>query len=91
MFKTKFMISTTIFITFLIITSVIKNKTRILEKQISNSQKLIIIKEKNKLYNRSVLIDPKGSIKTYYDKIHMYDAKLSSKEKYFESKSIFLK
>ena len=47
MFKTKFMISTTIFITFLIITSVIKNKTRILEKQISNSQKLIIIKEKN--------------------------------------------
>ena len=47
MFKTKFVISTAIFITFLIITSVIKNKTRILEKQISNSQKLIIIKEKN--------------------------------------------
>ena len=47
MFKTKFIISTSIFITFLIITSVIKNKTRILEKQISNSHKLILIKEKN--------------------------------------------
>ena len=31
----------------------------------------LIIKEKNKLYNRSVLIDSKGSIKIYYDKIHM--------------------
>ena len=47
MFKTKFIISTTIVITFLIITSIIKNKTRILEKQISNLQKLIVIKEKN--------------------------------------------
>ena len=46
----------------------------------------LIIKEKNKLYNRSVLIDPKGSIKIYYDKIHMYDAKLSKKEIYNESK-----
>ena len=47
MFKTKFVISTAIFITFLIITSVIKNKTRILEKQMSNLHKLILIKEKN--------------------------------------------
>ena len=47
MFKSKFIISTTIFITFLILTSVIKNKTRILEKQISNLHKLILIKEKN--------------------------------------------
>tara|TARA_B100001057_G_scaffold479381_1_gene550962 strand:- start:32 stop:820 length:789 start_codon:yes stop_codon:yes gene_type:complete len=46
----------------------------------------LIIKEKNKLYNRSVLIDPKGLIKIYYDKIHMYDAKLSKKEIYKESK-----
>ena len=46
----------------------------------------LIIKEKNKLYNRSVLIDPKGSIKIYYDKIYMYDAKLSKKEIYNESK-----
>ncbi len=46
----------------------------------------LILKVKNKLVNRSVLITPKGKIKCYYDKIHMYDAKLSSKEKYFESK-----
>ena len=47
MFKAKFVISTTIFITFLIITSIIKNKTRIIEKQISNLHKDILIKEKN--------------------------------------------
>ena len=41
---------------------------------------------KKKLVNRSVLIGPDGKIKTYYDKIHMYDAKLSKKEYYFESK-----
>ena len=47
MFKTKFMISVTIFITFLIITSAIKNKTRIIEKKISSLHKIILIKEKN--------------------------------------------
>ncbi len=47
----------------------------------------LIIKNKNKLANRSVLINPKGVIKTYYDKIHMYDAKLSKSEKYTESKT----
>ena len=47
----------------------------------------LIIKNKKKLLNRSVLIDDKGSIKTFYDKIHMYDAKLSKSEKYFESKT----
>ena len=46
----------------------------------------IILKIKKKLVNRSVLISSKGKIKCYYDKIHMYDARLSSKEKYFESK-----
>ncbi len=46
----------------------------------------LILKIKNKLVNRSILISSKGKIKCYYDKIHMYDAKLSSKEKYFESK-----
>ncbi len=45
----------------------------------------LIIKNKEKLLNRSVLIDNKGVIKTFYDKIHMYDAKLSKSEKYFES------
>ena len=47
----------------------------------------VLIKEKNKIKNRSVLINPKGLIETYYDKIHMYDAELSKKEKYFESKT----
>ncbi len=36
MFKSKFIISLTVFITFLILTSALKNETRILEKQISN-------------------------------------------------------
>jgi predicted amidohydrolase len=48
---------------------------------------LIIKVSKNKLVNRSVLIDKKGKIRTYYDKIHMYDVVLSKKEKYFESKT----
>ena len=48
---------------------------------------LIIKISKNKLVNRSVLIDKKGKIRTYYDKIHMYDVVLSKKEKYFESKT----
>ena len=47
---------------------------------------LILKTGKNKLVNRSILISSKGIIKSYYDKIHMYDAKLSRKEKYFESK-----
>mgnify|MGYP001329096339 FL=1 len=48
---------------------------------------LIIKISRNKLVNRSVLIDKSGKIRTYYDKIHMYDVVLSKKEKYFESKS----
>ena len=48
---------------------------------------LIIKISKNKLVNRSVLIDKNGKIKMYYDKIHMYDVVLSKREKYFESKS----
>jgi predicted amidohydrolase len=47
----------------------------------------VIIKEEKKIKNRSVLINPKGLITTYYDKIHMYDVELSKKEKYFESKT----
>ena len=48
---------------------------------------LIIKLSKNKLTNRSVLIDKQGKIRSYYDKIHMYDVILSKKEKYFESKT----
>jgi predicted amidohydrolase len=47
----------------------------------------VITKEKNKIKNRSVLINPKGLIQMYYDKIHMFDVRLSKKEKYFESKT----
>ena len=48
---------------------------------------LITKVSKNKLVNRSVLIDKTGKIRTYYDKIHMYDVVLNKREKYFESKT----
>ena len=47
MFRTKFMISISIFVILLLATSVIKNKTRVIEKQISNLNKIILVKEKN--------------------------------------------
>tara|TARA_B110000902_G_scaffold265067_1_gene348315 strand:- start:484 stop:1284 length:801 start_codon:yes stop_codon:yes gene_type:complete len=46
---------------------------------------LTIKLDRNKLVNRSILINTSGKIKSFYDKIHMYDARLSKKEKYFES------
>ena len=48
---------------------------------------LIIKVSRNRLVNRSVLVDKFGKIRTYYDKIHMYDVVLSKREKYFESKT----
>jgi predicted amidohydrolase len=50
---------------------------------------LIIKIGKNKLVNRSVLIDKNGRIKSFYDKIHMFDVILSKKEKYLESKNFY--
>ena len=47
MFRTKFIISITIFVTFLIITSTIKNNTRVIEKQILNLNAKILIKKKD--------------------------------------------
>ncbi len=47
MFKIKFIFSVTIFLTFLFITSVVKNKTRIIEKQILNLNSIILLKENN--------------------------------------------
>ena len=47
MFKTKIIISITIFFTFLVVTSVIKNKTRIIEKNISSLNAKILIISKN--------------------------------------------
>ena len=66
------------------------NRIRILAKKYKKWILIgsVIIKiSKNKLVNRSVLIDRNGKIRSYYDKIHMYDAKLSKKEFYFESKT----
>ena len=45
MFKTKLIISSTIFATFLIVTSAIKNETRLIEKKISNLNAKIKIKK----------------------------------------------
>ena len=53
MFKTKFIIATTLFIAFLIVTSFIKNETRILEKKISNLNKKIT--QKNRDFNQGQL------------------------------------
>ena len=46
MFKTKFIISLSIFVIFLTITSIIKNETRLFEKEIFNLNKKISIKKK---------------------------------------------
>tara|TARA_B110000211_G_C13940798_1_gene491558 strand:+ start:162 stop:965 length:804 start_codon:yes stop_codon:yes gene_type:complete len=47
----------------------------------------VVIKEKNLIKNRSVLINAKGLVQTFYDKMHMFDVSLSKKEKHFESKT----
>ena len=47
MFKNKFVISVSLFITFLVFTSAIKNKTRVLEKKISNLNAKILLKNKD--------------------------------------------
>ena len=44
MFKMKFIIASSVFISFLLITSIIKNKTRVIEKNISNLSTIILIK-----------------------------------------------
>ena len=47
MFNSKFIFSALIFIFFLKVTSVIKNKTRIIEKEILSLNNIILSKEKN--------------------------------------------
>ena len=47
----------------------------------------VIIKiSKSKLVNRSILINNKGKIKSFYDKIHMYDVTLSKKKSILSQK-----
>tara|TARA_Y100000591_G_scaffold322166_1_gene338152 strand:- start:2602 stop:3387 length:786 start_codon:yes stop_codon:yes gene_type:complete len=43
------------------------------------------IKDKNKFRNRSIMINSKGKIAAYYDKINMFDVKLPNKEQHKES------
>ena len=43
------------------------------------------ITENNKLFNRSILINPDGNIISMYDKIHMFDIILKNGESYKES------
>ena len=47
----------------------------------------LAIKEKNKFRNRSVMINPRGNVVKYYDKIKMFDIKLNNKETHMESKT----
>ena len=47
MLNSKFIISLSVFISFLLITYVIKNKTRVIEKQISNLNTKIFLDKKN--------------------------------------------
>lgn len=44
------------------------------------------VKYENKIYNRSILINPNGEIVSVYDKIHMFDVNLPNGESYKESK-----
>ena len=46
MFRAKLIISIIVFVTLLIITSIIKNKTRIIEKQILKTNKEILLKKR---------------------------------------------
>ena len=44
------------------------------------------IKKNKSVFNRSVLIDDKGKVKSRYDKIHLFSAKLPNKQNYDETK-----
>ena len=48
---------------------------------------LLRIKNQKRLVNRSFLINKEGRIKSYYDKIHMFDVNISKKETHRESDS----
>ena len=44
------------------------------------------IREKKRIFNRSLLIDTQGRIKGRYNKIHLFSAKLPNKESYDETR-----
>ena len=74
MFKIKLIISISIFVTFLIITSVIKNKTRILEKEITNLN-LKILSKKNELNEAQLDFHYLSSPAEIERKINLMDSK----------------
>ena len=47
MFKTKIILTSIIFTTFLIFTSAVKNKTRIIEKKLTNLHNIVLLKKKD--------------------------------------------
>jgi predicted amidohydrolase len=47
-----------------------------------------LIKEGDRIYNRSFLLDTAGEIRARYDKLHMFDIELSNGESYRESDAI---
>ena len=69
MLKIRFIISVTLCITFLIITSTIKNKTRIIEKNISNINVKILFKTKDMTELKDIYESVAGEIDelTFYD------------------------
>ncbi len=46
-----------------------------------------VIADDGRFFNRSILIKPDGSVAARYDKIHMFDVKVSEAEQYKESKN----
>ena len=48
---------------------------------------LVVVGEKGRTVNRSILVGPNGEIQARYDKVHMFDVDLGDGEYYRESKS----
>ena len=67
------------------------NKAKIFAKKnkvnINLGSLLLKIKNSKKLVNRSILINSGGKIQSTYDKIHLFDVNINSKEKHKESQS----
>ena len=49
----------------------------------------LTIRDKKKLVNRSILIGPNGKIISYYDKLNMFNVKLSKKKEHHNESKIF--
>lgn len=47
-----------------------------------------VLTSENKIFNRSVIYTPNGSVAASYDKIHLFDVELSEKETYRESETV---